>query len=106
MSNEDERILAELIHSADKLNTVEPEIPGFAYFKVFVEEQQAAAKRSQRQQRVLFTIVAASLVSLIVVCAGKLLVFMVALQGAALAGAIAAFTMVFFRRRKLKAGTL
>jgi hypothetical protein len=102
--DEEKRLREALAKSAEKLGAVEPPARDFRFFRELVERQQAAARRVQRRQLALFTAVAALLVSAIIVFMGSYPVFILALQCAAVAGAIAGLAVFFARSRKLKAG--
>lgn len=102
--NEDERIREELSKSASKIDGATPHTPDFQFFRDMVERQQATVRRSQRRQLALFVLVAAALVSAVILCMGAFGFFFLALQGAAVAGSIAGLAVFIIRSRRLKAG--
>lgn len=99
----DEKVGEELAASAAKLDAAGLDVPDFQFFKSIVEKQQTIMRRSQRRQLALFTAVAAMLVSALIVGMGWSLAFVIALQGAAVAGAIAGLTVFFLRSRRSNA---
>jgi len=104
MGNEQERIEQALKDSAAELDAAQVTTPDFMVFKTLAEKQLSAIRRAQRRQFALFAAVAALLVSALLLCMGESLVFVIALQAAAVGGAIVGLAVTFIRSRKLKAG--
>lgn len=104
MENNDERVEQALREGAAKLDAAEVRTPDFMVFKALAEKQLAVVRRAQRRQLILFAAVAALLVSALLLCMGKSLVFIIALQAAAVAGAVVGLAVTFVRGKKLKAG--
>ena len=67
-----------------------------------VDRQQADIRRVQKRQLMLFVIVAALLVSAIILCMGLFTMFLIALQGMAFTGTVAGLIVYFAKTRRLK----
>jgi hypothetical protein len=104
MGNENEQMKIKFTQSAVKLDAVEPPTPDFLFFKDMVGKQQAALRCAQKLQFALFTAVAAMLMAALIVCLGRFLFFVVALQGLAIAIAAGALAAFFLRNRRQHAG--
>jgi hypothetical protein len=104
VEDSEERMRKALDESAGKIDGIVPPAHDFLFFKDMVEKQQAIARRAQKRQLMLFVAVAAVLVSALIACMGQFMVFIIALQGAAVMGAITGLAVFFIRNRKLKAG--
>lgn len=100
MKHEDEALKEELEKSIQKLEDAEVPTPEFKYFKDMVDKQQAAVRKAQKRQLALFSIVAAALISAIILLMGKFEVLFIVLQGAAFIGSIAGLSVFYARRPK------
>jgi hypothetical protein len=97
-------ITGELEKSADILDDIEIKTPDFLFFKDMVQKQQEIVRCAQQRQLMLFIIVAAVLVSGIILCMGRFTVLFFAVQALAFSGAIAGLAVFFSRTRRLKDG--
>lgn len=103
MKPDDRQLADKLADSAEKLNGIDAPSPDFQYFKALVDRQQEALRQAQRRQLALFIVVAAVLVSALMVCLGRFEILFIALQTAAFMGAVAG--LAFFFIRKPREGT-
>jgi hypothetical protein len=98
----DEKTGKQLAASAAKLDSADPQIPDFQFFKSMVEKQRAAARRAQKRQLALFVVVAVLTVSAVIALTGSYPAFIIALQAAAVAGSAAGLAVFFLKSRRPK----
>jgi len=102
--DKEQEVLQKLSQSAGALDEVQPPTPEFAHFKALVDRQQALVRRAQRIQLALFAAVALALVSSVVLLSGRFEAFFVALQAAALSGAIIGLALFSRKTRRQAEG--
>lgn len=104
MKPEDGTIEEKLRHNAKRLDGIGAPTPDFRYFKEIVDREQGKVRRAQKRQLALFVGVALVLVTGLIFCMGNYQAVFIALQGAALTGAVA--SLIWFFARKPKEGSV